>query len=55
MEIEYGPFEVRIPLIEAVDAEAAAADFSRGLLRVVLPLARRAAAPVRVPVARTEE
>ena len=55
MEIEYGRFEARIPLVHRVDAEAASAGFSRGLLRIVLPLASRASGPVRVPIARTGE
>jgi HSP20 family protein len=39
LEIEYGPFERRIPLDEPVDPEAAAARYENGMLTVVLPLA----------------
>lgn len=52
MEIDYGPFERRIPLGESVDAEAAEAAYEHGLLTVVLPLARRPARPVRLRVTR---
>jgi len=40
-EIEYGPFERRIPLEEPVDAAAATASYERGLLHISLPLAKR--------------
>ena len=39
MEIDYGPFQRRINLPEAVDVEAAHAHYERGLLTVTLPLA----------------
>jgi HSP20 family protein len=39
LEIEYGPFERRIPVGEAVDLEGAEATYEGGLLTVVLPLA----------------
>jgi HSP20 family protein len=38
VEIEYGPFERRIELAEDVDAEAAAASYEAGMLRVEVPL-----------------
>jgi HSP20 family protein len=41
MEIDYGPFERHVPISEAVDAEAADATYSRGLLVVTLPIAER--------------
>lgn len=41
MEIEYGPFQRRISLVEDVDLEAAEATYERGLLKVVMPLARK--------------
>jgi HSP20 family protein len=41
MEIDYGPFERQIPIAEPVDAEAAEATYSRGLLVVTFPLAER--------------
>jgi HSP20 family protein len=45
MEIEYGPFQRRIPLDEPVDTSAATARYEHGMLTVVLPIA---AAPVKV-------
>ena len=41
MEIEYGHFQRRIALPEPVDAGAARASYSRGLLTIVLPIAAR--------------
>ena len=48
MEIEYGPFQRRIPLDEPVDTNAATARYEHGLLTVVLPLATKAPAVERV-------
>jgi HSP20 family molecular chaperone IbpA len=45
MEIEYGPFQRRIPLDEPVDTSAATARYEHGMLTVVLPIA---AAPAKV-------
>jgi HSP20 family protein len=42
-EIEYGRFQRRIPLERDIDAPAASAAYEAGMLRIVLPLARRAA------------
>jgi HSP20 family protein len=42
MEIEYGPFQRRIPLDEPVDTNAATARYEHGLLTVVLPIATTA-------------
>jgi HSP20 family protein len=39
MEIEYGPFQRRIPLVEPVDTGAASARYEQGVLTVVLPIA----------------
>jgi HSP20 family molecular chaperone IbpA len=39
LEIEYGPFQRRIPLDEAVDTEAASARYESGMLIVELPIA----------------
>jgi HSP20 family protein len=39
VEIEYGPFERRIELTEAIDAGAAVASYDAGMLRIELPLA----------------
>jgi HSP20 family protein len=52
MEIDYGPFERRVQLGDAVDADAAEARYERGFLTVVLPLAQRAGGPVRLNVTR---
>jgi HSP20 family protein len=41
MEVDYGPFERRISIPEAVDAEAGEATYARGLLIVTLPIAER--------------
>jgi HSP20 family protein len=41
-EIEYGRFERRIPLGRRIDAEAATAVYEAGMLRVTLPVAKRA-------------
>jgi HSP20 family molecular chaperone IbpA len=49
-EIEYGPFERRLELPEDVDADATRAAYERGLLRIVLPIASRAAKASRVPI-----
>ena len=40
MEIEYGPFERRIPLGPDVDVTGGEAAYDRGLLQVTFPLAR---------------
>jgi HSP20 family protein len=39
MEVEYGPFQRRIPLDEPVDTNAATARYEHGMLTVVLPIA----------------
>lgn len=39
MEVEYGPFQRRIPLDEPVDTAAATARYEHGMLSVVLPIA----------------
>jgi HSP20 family protein len=41
MEIEYGQFQRRVALAEDVDPAAGEATYERGLLTVVLPLARK--------------
>jgi HSP20 family protein len=51
MEIEYGPFQRRIPLDEPVDTAAASARYERGLLKVVLPIAAKPAKAGRVSIA----
>lgn len=52
IEIDYGPFERRIALGDDLDPDAAEAHYEHGLLTIVLPLARRAVAPVRFQVTR---
>lgn len=55
LEIQYGLFERRIALPESVDTAAARAEYTRGLLTIVLPVAdqpmpaARASIPVRRP------
>jgi HSP20 family protein len=39
MELDYGRFERRLPLVEPVDADRIEAVYDRGLLRVTLPVA----------------
>ena len=50
MEVDYGPFQRRIQIHEQVDAEAASATYERGLLQIVLPIAKRPTGAVRVPI-----
>ena len=50
MELEYGPFQRRISLTEPVDTAVAKAQFERGLLTVVLPIAPRPARRERVTI-----
>ena len=54
IEIDYGVFERRVQLNEAVDSEDASATYENGLLSVHLPLAKKAPAPVRVTVRERE-
>jgi HSP20 family protein len=51
MEIDYGPFERRVPLGDDVDARAAIAELERGLLTVRLPFRREPQRSVRVVIA----
>ena len=39
MELEYGPFQRQLQLIDDVDSGRASATYERGLLRIVLPIA----------------
>ena len=50
MEIEDGPFERRIPLAPDVDVTSATAQYERGLLLVVFPLARTRPAAGKVQI-----
>ena len=42
VELDYGPFERRIPVGDDIAADGSEATYERGLLTVVLPVARRA-------------
>jgi HSP20 family protein len=48
MEIDYGPFRREVVLAENVDPDGGRASYERGLLTVVLPLAKRPAPPEKV-------
>lgn len=50
LEIEYGPFQRRIPLDEPVDATAAGARYEHGMLTVTLPIAASQPRPQRVAI-----
>jgi HSP20 family protein len=50
MEIDYGPFRREIALAEDVDPGRGHASYERGLLKVVLPLAKQAPLPAKVPI-----
>lgn len=50
VEIEFGPFERRIALGTDVDSKGAEASYVDGLLKIVLPLARRNVGPIKVTV-----
>jgi HSP20 family protein len=50
MEIDYGPFERRIPLADDVETDKGRATYEHGLLRVVFPITSRRARPARVPI-----
>jgi HSP20 family protein len=50
MEMNYGPFERRVPISDPVDAEAAEATYARGLLTVKLPIAERPSRPFLVKI-----
>jgi HSP20 family protein len=51
MELDYGPFERRIPVGSDVDPSGAEANYDRGLLTVRLPVLAAPPAPVRVVIA----
>ena len=50
MEIDYGPFRREVALAEDVDPAGGHASYKRGLLKVVLPLAKRAPRPAKVAI-----
>jgi HSP20 family molecular chaperone IbpA len=53
MEIEYGVFERRVELGEDVDASGATATYERGMLKIMLPVARRDTEQEATPIAVT--
>jgi HSP20 family protein len=55
IELDYGPFERRIPLAERVDGDAIEAVYDRGLLRVTLPVVPPRARRVQVEVTRRRD
>ena len=55
IEIDYGVFERRVQLNEAVDSEAASATYEDGLLSIHLPLASTAPAAVKVIIQQAKE
>jgi HSP20 family protein len=55
IEIDYGVFERRVQLNDAVDSEAARATYENGLLSIHLPLASKASQQVRVSIQPTED
>ncbi len=48
MELDYGPFRRQVQLGADVDVERARATYERGILRVVLPIAKRTPVGARV-------
>jgi HSP20 family protein len=50
MELDFGPFERRVALPEAVDPAQARAEYRRGLLTVALPVAPSEPKPERVVI-----
>jgi HSP20 family protein len=50
VEIDYGPFQRQIDLGADVDAARATATYERGMLKIVLPLAERTGARVKVMI-----
>lgn len=50
IEIDYGAFQRRIQLAEEVDPDGVTASYDRGLLTIVLPLARPPERPVSIEV-----
>ena len=50
IEIEYGPFERRIELGDAIDTSRASATYDAGMLRIDLPLAQQPPRRAHVPI-----
>ena len=55
IEIDYGVFERRVQLNDAVDSEAASATYENGLLSIHLPLARKTTAAVKLTIQSAED
>lgn len=55
IEIDYGVFERRVQLNDAVDSEAASATYENGLLAIHLPLARKTPTAVKLTIQSTED
>jgi HSP20 family protein len=53
MEIDYGPFQRQVTLAEDVDPDGATANYERGLLIVLLPIAPRPAPRQSIAIAVT--
>ncbi|MEZ5100436.1 MAG: Hsp20/alpha crystallin family protein [Thermoleophilia bacterium] len=51
MEIDYGPFERRVPIGDGVDVDAVQATYRAGMLSIVLPVAARPVETFRVVIA----
>jgi len=50
MEIDYGRFTRQVALSAEIDVEAAKATYKRGILTIVLPLAKKAASAERIEI-----
>ena len=50
VEIEYGPFQRRIPLADNVNPDGAVASYERGILTITLPLAEKPPEPQRYTI-----
>ena len=55
IEIDYGVFERRVQLNDAVDSEDASATYENGLLSIHLPLARKTTAAVKLTIQSAED
>ena len=55
IEIDYGVFERRVQLNEAVDSDAVSATYANGLLSIHLPLAKKSPTAVKVTIQSTED
>ena len=55
IEIDYGVFERRVQLNEAVDSDAVSATYANGLLSIHLPVAKKSPTAVTVTIQSTED